>query len=411
MAISLPPKPPPLSVSRFELSGKVGEGPLGSIFRGRDTELDKLVAVHIIDPELLAEPGVIDYLRSEYRAAAGIEHPNVLRLFDFGKENDCWYLVTEWVDGISLAQMITAHARLPEETAVRILTQVGQAVDYINLAGYHLCAVGCSSVLIRNDGIVKLVAFEPAVRAERAKRRAGRTDVEQAGNIQSAKRPTFSDTMRSLGATLYEAVTGIVWVDPGPATTTGARRSRSRSSRPRQRAAGLSERVEAAVRWATHYDADRQPVSCAEWLKLLRSKSRAPATPKIDTRPVEEAGDDRRASIRYAVGVGSSCTINPYLFGESSNDKPDLAAVWPLVVRDVSSGGIGILLARRCEPGTELAIELISEANEARSLPVRVVRVRRDTLGHWVHGCEFFQPLEQHELLAVLGHLGRVDPS
>src|SRR5262245_27480227 len=164
MAISLPPKAPPLSVSRFELSGKVGEGPLGSILRGRDTELDKLVAVHIIDPELLQEPGVIDYLRAEYQAATGIEHPNVLRLLDFGKENDCWYLVTEWVDGISLAQMITAHARLPEETAVRILTQIGQAVDYINAGGYPLCAVSCSSVLIRNEGMVKLVAFEPAVR-------------------------------------------------------------------------------------------------------------------------------------------------------------------------------------------------------------------------------------------------------
>ena len=46
-----------------------------------------------------------------------------------------------------------------------------------------------------------------------------------------------------------------------------------------------------------------------------------------------------------------------------------------------------------------------------RSLPVRVVRIRRDSLGHWVHGCEFLTPLDEPALTAVLEHLGRVDPS
>jgi hypothetical protein len=57
-------------------------------------------------------------------------------------------------------------------------------------------------------------------------------------------------------------------------------------------------------------------------------------------------------------------------------------------------------------------IELMTETNHVtRSLPVKVVRVRRDTLGHWVHGCEFLTPLDQSGLSAVLGYLGRVDPS
>jgi hypothetical protein len=175
---------------------------------------------------------------------------------------------------------------------------------------------------------------------------------------------------------------------------------------------GLSERVELAVRWATDYDPKKQPVSCAEWLKLLRSKSRAPAAPRPDSRPEHEQTDNRRASVRYAVGVGSSCTINTSVFDSNPGEQTDSGAIWPLVVRDVSSGGIGILLARRCEPGTELLIELVTEGNnQTRSLPVRVVRVRRDTLGHWVHGCEFLEPLDESSLNAVLSHLGRVDPS
>ena len=156
----------------------------------------------------------------------------------------------------------------------------------------------------------------------------------------------------------------MAWVDPGPpppsSSKLGARKIRSRSSRPRPRITGLSERVDLAVRWATDYDPAKQPVSCAEWLKLLRSKSRAPATPRIDSRPEHEQVDNRRNSVRYAVGVGSSCTINSSVFDSNPGELPDSAAVWPLVVRDVSTGGIGILLARRCEPGTELPIELVT---------------------------------------------------
>jgi len=418
MAIRRPPKAPPLSVGHFELSGKIGAGILGSIYRGRVGETQTHVAVHLVSPELSESEGVIDALREEYRVAVQYEHPNILRLLDFGHEGGFWYLVTEWVEGITLAQMIQAHSRLPEETAVRILTQICQAVDYAHSVGYAHALVRPANVIIRNDGLAKLVAFEPAIRHADARGVATQLGRGPAGQHSptASRDMSFSIALRSLGATLYEATTGLAWVDPGPpvpsANKNGARKPRTRSSRPRPRVTGLSERVELAVRWATDYDPIKQPVSCAEWLKLLRSKSRAPAAPRPDSRPESEHGDDRRASVRYAVGVGSSCTINTSVFDSHLGDQTDSFAVWPLVVRDVSTGGVGILLARRCEPGTELLIELVTETNQqTRSLPVRVVRVRRDTLGHWVHGCEFLSPLDPTSLSAVLEHLGRVDPS
>jgi serine/threonine protein kinase len=416
MAIRRPPKAPPLSVSRYELSGKVGNGTMGQVYRGRDVDNDLLVAVHLIAPEIGEQPGLADRFREEFRSASRFEHPNILRLIDFGNERGFWYLVTEWVDGISLAQMIEAHSRLPEETAIRIITQVGQAVDFAHAVNYSHGRIRPANILIRNDGVAKLVAFEPAIRSGDSKGELGSADrgTNSLPDLALSQNLSYSEVIRSLGATLYEATTGLTWVDPGPPVPvpTGARKVRSRSSRPRPRVAGLSERVDLAVRWATDYDSKKQPVSCAEWLKLLRSKSRAPAAPRPDARPDATETDDRRASVRYAVGVGSSCTINTSVFDSDPDMPPEATAVWPLVVRDVSTSGIGILLARRCEAGTELLIELMTEANQVtRSLPVRVVRVRRDTLGHWVHGCEFLSPLDPPGLTAVLGHLGRVDPS
>jgi serine/threonine protein kinase len=413
MAILRPPKAPPLTVGRYALAGKIGVGGMGPVYRGRDVDNDSLVTVYLLNPEWNDDSKTIQRLRDEYRSACQYEHPNILRLMDLGQDGGFWYLVTEWVEGISLAHMIEAHSRLPEETAVRIVTQVGQAVDYAHTVGYSHCRVRPTSVVIRNDGVAKLIAFKPAIRTinEKGDQRKPGGDPAAPESSLFAQNLTFSEVVRSLGATLYQSVTGLAWIDPGPPPPPGTKRPRSRSSRSRPRPMGLSERVELAVRWATDYDPIKQPISCAEWLKLLRSKSRTAATARADARPAGAEADDRRASVRYAVGVGSSCTINTSVFGNPV-EKPDSEAVWPLVVRDVSSGGVGILLARRCEPGTELLIELISESNQVtRSLPVKVVRVRRDTIGHWVHGCEFFTPLDQSGLNAVLGYLGRVDPS
>jgi len=334
MAIRLPPKAPPLSVSRYQLAGKIGVGGMGQVYRGRDVDNDSLVTVYLLNPELNDDSKTIQRLRDEYRSACQYEHPNILRLMDLGQDSGFWYLVTEWVEGISLAQMIEAHSRLPEETAVRIMTQVGQAVDYAHTVGYSHCRVRPTSVVIRNDGVAKLIAFEPAIRTIDEKGRQHQPERNGAAPESPlfSQGLTFSEALRSLGATLYESVTGMAWVDPGPPPPLGTKGPRRRSSRPRQRPMGLSERVELAVRWATDYDPVKQPISCAEWLKLLRSKSRTAATARADSRPPGMEADDRRASVRYAVGVGSSCTINSSVFGDPV-EKPDAEAVWPLVVR------------------------------------------------------------------------------
>jgi hypothetical protein len=229
------------------------------------------------------------------------------------------------------------------------------------------------------------------------------------GSVRKPTNLSFAQAIHSFGTTLYEAVTGRVWVDPATIPPSFDRKGRPRPPR-RKIIPGLTERVDLAVRRATDPDPAKRPASCSEWLKVLRSRPRTAATPRPDVRPDTTDADDRRAFVRYAVGVGSSCTINTSVFDAFPPENSPESAVWPLVVRDVSAGGIGILLARRCEPGTELAVELVTGVNRVtRSLLAKVVRVKRDTHGHWVHGCEFVSPLDSKGLNAVLGHLGRTD--
>jgi hypothetical protein len=77
--------------------------------------------------------------------------------------------------------------------------------------------------------------------------------------------------------------------------------------------------------------------------------------------------------------------------------------VWPLVIQDVSAGGMGVQLARRFEPGTELSIELILVPGEPpQRISIKVVRVQPARAGHWIHGCSFVNPLPEQQLKVLL---------
>ncbi|MBY0459377.1 MAG: PilZ domain-containing protein, partial [Gemmataceae bacterium] len=118
---------------------------------------------------------------------------------------------------------------------------------------------------------------------------------------------------------------------------------------------------------------------------------------------------DRRGAVRYALGVGTNCTINRSVFDPPGTPGGAADDSWPLVVQDVSATGVGLLLARRCEPGAELILE-VPAGDGVLALAVRVVRVRKDGFGHWAHGCAFPAPLGRTELYALIHSLGRGGP-
>jgi hypothetical protein len=368
----------PLSVGRYQMTGRTDAGIPGA-YRARDPDTDGLVTVYLYPHDSAAAS------RAE-RALVAPEHPNVLRVIDAGREGAFSYLVTEWVDGATLARRIESHSRLPEADVVRFLAQVGQAMDFARKGDEAPFPLSAARVLIRQDGAAKVIPFE--LPGEGAAPDSG-----------SGKPAPFAEVILALGATLHEALTGQPWAPPEPPT---GRRRRHHATPPRP--AGLTERAERAIRRATDPDPAKRPPSCAEFVKLLRTRPVNAGAPKPDRRQGARAVENRRGFVRYSLGLGANCTIRSSVFDHA----PPSTELWPLVVQDVSAGGIGILLARRCEPGTELSVELAGDAaRAARALPVKVVHVRKELHGHWAHGCTFLTPLDDAELLALLNHLVR----
>jgi len=397
------------SVGRYQLVEKVGSGGIGAVYRARDPQTDGIVAVKVLTAHLAENPVQLDRFSREFRAATKLEHPNVVRALDMGVDGATVYLVTEFVEGVSLGQMIDRQGGLKEDAAVRIITQVAQALHYAHQNKVVHRDVKPDNILIRTDGMVKLADFGLAKDYDddrgltRTLSGLGTPHFMAPEQYRDAKNVDTRGDIYSLGATLYAAVTGRVPFDGCASLVALSKKVKGDIPSARELVPSLSERVDAAIRRAMDPDPARRPATCLDFFKLLTAR-RGSRTRAAVSGPLVVKSDlptDRRAYVRHAVGVGSNCVIDTGVGGGSQE-------LWPLVVRDVSAGGVGLLLARRFEPGTNLWIELPSgPGTTPRTLPVQVVRVSAEPLGHWAHGCAFHTRLTEGELAAFLTEAAR----
>src|ERR1700712_2199428 len=113
-----------LDFGDYECLSEVASGSTGTVWRARHRELDRVVAVKELSPELRLRPGFLDLFRSEARNLATIDDPHVLRLYDYVEEADRTWMAEEWVDGIRLDLLTQAHGRLSTEQALGVMRGV-----------------------------------------------------------------------------------------------------------------------------------------------------------------------------------------------------------------------------------------------------------------------------------------------
>lgn len=144
---------------RYLVQQVVGYGGMATVYHGRDTLLDRDVAIKVLNQRL--GPGDADraaFLR-EARAAASLSHPGITGTYDAGVYSDWPYIVMEFVPGGSLKQVIDRRSPLPPDEAVAIATRLAEALDYGHRRGVVHCDVKPQNVLLDGEGEPKLVDF------------------------------------------------------------------------------------------------------------------------------------------------------------------------------------------------------------------------------------------------------------
>ena len=144
---------------RYELSGVVGIGGMGSVYRARDRELDEVIAVKVLRRELIAQPDILERFRREVKLARRVTHTNVARVFDIGEHAGEKFITMEFVDGESLGARLARDGALPLADAVAIGIALGEGLAAAHAAGVVHRDLKPDNVLIASDGRVVVTDF------------------------------------------------------------------------------------------------------------------------------------------------------------------------------------------------------------------------------------------------------------
>ena len=151
--------PPPVKTfGRYEAHVEIGDGAMGRVYRGFDPMVGRFVAIKTVKAEYLTRETRAEYLRRfrrEAQAAGRLAHPNIVSIFDVGED----YFVMEYVEGITLAELLRYRTSLDVLSGLRVLAPVAEALDYAHRCGVVHRDIKPANIMVQPDGRPKLMDF------------------------------------------------------------------------------------------------------------------------------------------------------------------------------------------------------------------------------------------------------------
>jgi len=143
----------------YDLELPLGAGGMGTVYRAIHRELGQPRAIKVLATSVAADPAFVERLRREARLSAGLHHPNIVKVYDFGEQDGLYYVAMELLPGYSLHQILRASGPLPADRALGLLKQLADALDYAHAQGVVHRDVKPANVIIEADGHLTLVDF------------------------------------------------------------------------------------------------------------------------------------------------------------------------------------------------------------------------------------------------------------
>ena len=197
------------SFNHFELRETLGTGGMGTVYKARDTQLDRDVALKLLRKDL--GPEYANQLQQEARITASVNHPHVVQVFSFGHDHDQYYLVMELVDRGTLDDLIAEQKKLPESDVLRAGIEVARGLRAAYQKGLIHRDVKPANILFNEEGMAKISDFGLAGIVEPQAQSSGAiwgTPYYVAPERLNNQPEDFRSDIYSLGATLFHAVAG-----------------------------------------------------------------------------------------------------------------------------------------------------------------------------------------------------------
>jgi eukaryotic-like serine/threonine-protein kinase len=200
---------------RYSVFERVGAGGMAEVYRARDELLGRDVAIKVLSERFARDSSFVERFRREAQSAANLNHPQIVSLYDYGSDGHAYFIVMEFIDGTSLAEIIHNEAPLLPERAAEIALDVAKALDRAHTAGIVHRDIKPGNILITKDGHTKVTDFGIA----RAAHGDNEQTMTQTGMVigtaaylspeQAQGEPVDGRSdLYSLGVVLYEMLAG-----------------------------------------------------------------------------------------------------------------------------------------------------------------------------------------------------------
>ncbi len=257
---------------RYMVEDKIGSGGMADVYKAKDCKLGRTVAIKVLKSEFAVDAAFVSKFRAEAQSAAGLEHPNIVNVYDVGTQNGFYFIVMEYISGITLKSYIEKKGRLNYRETLSIAIQVARGIQAAHSKNVIHRDIKPQNIIISTDGKVKVTDFGIA---RAASEDTIHSDVmgsvhysspEQARNGYVSNR---SD-IYSLGIVMYEMVTGRVPFDGDSAVEVAIKHLQDEMVPPSTYAPDLPISLEKIILKCTQKSADRRYDSIDSLLVDLR---------------------------------------------------------------------------------------------------------------------------------------------
>lgn len=269
---------------RFLLQRRIAGGSMGMVYKALDRRLaeagetDHWVAIKVLSPALSSNANALRALQQEASKGRNLSHPNIVRFIDFDRDDDLYFIVMEWLDGKTLAEVLDAPGtkKLEIDAALELIRQVGKALEYAHRCGIVHADVKPGNIMIQRDGTAKLFDFGVARVWQKAEAGGANFDPGVLGALTPAyssmqvitgEMPVPADDVFSLACLLYRLIAGYRVFGPR-----NAAEACEEGMKP-QALAGLSKQQWEAVRKALSYSRVTRFESITAFLDALNATS------------------------------------------------------------------------------------------------------------------------------------------